>query len=437
MVPILEVNGLSKSYPHWGGELRRLASWFGFPLEPKSRRVVLDGVSFAIGAGESVGILGRNGAGKSTLLKIITGTLHPTCGSVRKSGSVSSILELGMGFQPELSGRDNAYQISGLMGRNRAEISAVIGSIADFADIGNAFDDPVRTYSSGMQARVAFAVATAFRPQLLIVDEALAVGDAYFQAKCYERIRLFQSEGMSVLLVSHSVADIVRNCDRAILLSEGKVKLDGHPRDVSNAYLDEIFSRTPSGNSSLPTVEKEQESGADLLPDRSSITCQLEGVYELRPSYRADEYRWGNRQATITDYYICSSSIDYPSSVESGDLVRFFFKCKFDSDFHNVVPGLLIKTLDGIFVYGTNSLLLNAGWKAVPVSEGEERVFEFSFPMSLNAGDYLISLGIAAGDQLENLVPLDRRYDSIVISVTRVVAFTGMVDLGAAMVVHD
>lgn len=426
---VLQVRGLGKSYFEWDSEWLRFGKWLGFPLSAQRETMVLEGVTFSVAKGESIGIVGKNGAGKSTLLKIITGTLSASRGWIAKQGSIASILELGMGFQPELSGRDNAYQIAGLMGRSRSEIDSVISDIAEFSGIGTAFDHPVRTYSSGMQARVAFSIATAFRPDLLIVDEALAVGDAFFQAKCYERIRRYQAEGMSVLLVSHSVADIVRNCDRAILLSGGKLKLDGHPRDVTNAYLDEIFGRGADGGEVDGFIVADTTTG---VADGDA----LRGRYEDRPFYRKEEYRWGSGEAIITDYLVVGPQGEYPASIECGDQLRFSFRCSFKRDFDNVVPGLMIKTLDGVFIYGTNSLILNDGWQRIPAEAGGEKVFEFSLPFSLNSGDYLVSLGVAAGDDLDGLSPLDRRYDSIIIASTRKSPFTGLVDLGAKLTVR-
>lgn len=428
-VDVLTVDGLGKSYSEWDSEWLRFGKWLGLPLSPQREVVVLDGITFSVAKGESIGIVGKNGAGKSTLLKIVAGTLVATQGEVIKCGRVASILELGMGFQPELSGRENAYQISGLMGRLRSEIDGAIDDIAEFADIGDAFDHPVRTYSSGMQARVAFSIATAFPPDLLIVDEALVVGDAFFQAKCFDRIKRYRAEGMAVLLVSHSVADIVRNCDRAILLSGGRLKMDGHPRDVTNAYLDELFGKQPEGGA----VSIDSPSKSSTLEPALDT---LRGVYEQRPFYRKEEYRWGNGQAVISDYVFASLTEEYPASVECGEQVRFAFRCLFKEAFDNVVPGLMVKTIDGVFMYGTNSLILNRGWQCISVQAGEERVFEFSLPFSLNAGDYLVSLGVAAGDSVETLVPLDRRYDSIILTSTRKTAFTGLVDLGADLVVH-
>ena len=199
----LHVQNLGKSYRQWGSEWRRVASWFLPFIRPREEHWVLKDVRFSVGPGEAVGIVGQNGAGKSTLLKLITGTTSPTQGQVQLRGSVAAILELGMGFNPDLTGRENAYHAAGLMGYSQADIKKAMPDIEAFAEVGEYFDQPVRTYSSGMQMRVTFSVATAFRPDLLIVDEALSVGDSYFQHKSFDRIREFQSQGCSLLIVSH------------------------------------------------------------------------------------------------------------------------------------------------------------------------------------------------------------------------------------------
>ncbi len=232
----LAVENLGKSYRKWDGEWRRIISWFFPSISSFQEGWVLRGVNFNINHGEAVGIVGQNGAGKSTLLKLITGTIQPTEGKVGINGRVSAILELGMGFNPDMTGRQNAKHSAGLMGYSPAEIDNVMPNIEDFAEIGDYFDQPVRTYSSGMQMRVAFSVATAFKPDLLIVDEALSVGDNYFQHKSFDRIRRFKEMGVSILFVTHSMADIRSLCDRAILLDSGRLLIDGLPDEVVDYY---------------------------------------------------------------------------------------------------------------------------------------------------------------------------------------------------------
>jgi lipopolysaccharide transport system ATP-binding protein len=234
--PVLQVSNLGKAYRQYDSELNRVASWFGFPTKPASEHWVLRGISFAVTSGEAVGIVGQNGAGKSTLLKLITGTQKPTQGDIAINGRVAAILELGMGFNPEFTGRQNAYHAAGLMGFQHSDIEGIMPEIEAFAEIGEYFDQPVNTYSSGMQMRVAFAVVTAFRPEILIVDEALSVGDTYFQHKSFNRIREFQKQGTTLLIVSHDPGAIQSLCDRAILLEGGVVIKDGNPEEVMDYY---------------------------------------------------------------------------------------------------------------------------------------------------------------------------------------------------------
>ena len=229
---ILEVHQLGKSYRQYKSELRRVLSWFGFNFSPVAENWVLKDISFSIRPGEAIGIVGQNGAGKSTLLKLITGTQFPSTGYVKVNGRIAAILELGMGFNQDLSGRQNVLHTAGLMGFSREAILERMPDIEEFAEIGTYFDEPVRTYSSGMQMRVAFAVATAFRPDILIVDEALSVGDVYFQHKSFNRIREFQKEGTTLLLVSHDHNSIRTVCNRAVLLEKGRLLKEGEPGEV-------------------------------------------------------------------------------------------------------------------------------------------------------------------------------------------------------------
>lgn len=235
-LPILELENIGKAYRNYGGEWRRILSWFGLNFQAPEQQWTLQNISFSITSGEAIGIVGQNGAGKSTLLKIITGTLKPTTGTMIFKGRIAAILELGMGFHPDLTGRQNTYHASGLMGYTKEQIDSVIDHIESFAEIGDYFDKPVRMYSSGMQMRVAFSVATAYRPEILIVDEALSVGDAYFQHKSFARIKEYKDQGTTLLLVSHDESAIQAVCDRAILLEKGKIIQDGNPEEVLNYY---------------------------------------------------------------------------------------------------------------------------------------------------------------------------------------------------------
>lgn len=421
----LHVDGVGKSYRVWGSEWLRVAAWFGIPARPREEHWILRNVSFSIGPGESVGVVGRNGAGKSTLLKLITGTTQPTEGQVHRRGRIAAILELGMGFNPDLTGRQNAYHSAGLMGYAQEQIEAAIPSIQEFAEIGEYFDEPVRTYSSGMQVRVAFAVATAFRPDILIVDEALSVGDAYFQAKCFKRIQEFKEQGATLILVSHAIGDIVKHCERAIFIKDGGVFADGPSREVSNLYLDELFGKRRNA--------KVLGGKVDARPSAATRALDLEAIdaYHLRPYYNKGEHRWGEGGARIIDFAITRDEEVFPTPLISGDVVDIVVKVQFDVDVDGVVPGLLIKTLEGIFLYGTNSFLSSKGHERLAGRAGEIVIYRFTVPLTLNAGHYLLSLGISSGDPLQELTPLDRRYDSILLDISNTMPFWGVVDMQA------
>ncbi|MFN3630626.1 MAG: ABC transporter ATP-binding protein [Casimicrobiaceae bacterium] len=423
----ISVRGVGKAYREYSSRWARVADWLLPGKQPRCReRWVLQDVSFEINPGESLGIVGANGAGKSTLLKLITGTTRPTRGEIQVRGRVAAMLELGMGFHPDFTGRQNVQMAGQILGYSAKELADVMDAILAFAEIGDYVDQPVRVYSSGMQMRLAFSVATAIRPDVLIVDEALSVGDAYFQAKCYQCIADFKAQGTSLLLVSHSAGDIVRHCERAILLKGGRVIADGPSREVTNQYLDELF-----GKPAAP------QSGAPEPPQVPEIFGMQRGedVFHTRPGYNKNEYRWGHGGAAIIDYHFEAGGEAYPSLIECGAETRFHFKVRFDADFDGVVPGFLIKTLDGLYVFGTNSILATHGRAHIAVKAGEERVFSFTMRLPLNTGHYLVSFGVSQGKSQDTLVPIARRYDALLVQLERRAPISGFVDLGA--VFHD
>ncbi|MGJ8525374.1 Vitamin B12 import ATP-binding protein BtuD [Halomonadaceae bacterium LMG 33818] len=427
---IIEVKNVGKAYKHYSSKWKRLLEKLSLNknADYHSKHWVLRHINFSVEPGESIGIVGVNGAGKSTLLKLLTGTTQPTEGSIHIHGRVAAILELGMGFDPEFSGRQNVLMSGLMMGFSREEMERLMPKIEEFADIGHYIDEPVRVYSSGMQMRLAFAVATSSRPDILIVDEALSVGDSRFQAKCYARIAEYKEQGTTLLLVSHSAGDVVRQCDRAIFLKDGAIEMDGPARDVTNLYMDELFGKSGTVNRDTEEDDSESESSSAQTATGMSIASSKD-VYDTRPGYRPEEYRWGQGGARIVDYRIECGGEEFPSTIEANEVVNFEVKVKFDYDFDSVVPGILIKALDGLFLYGTNSFLASDGKEHIAVSRDDVKVFRFSFPLDLNSGDYLLSFGISAGNPHAELTPLDRRYDSVILHVNKPMGFWGIVDL--------
>lgn len=365
----LQVHGLGKAYRRWGGELRRIASWFVSGIAPREENWVLKDVSFAIAPGEAVGIIGQNGAGKSTLLKLITGTTQPTAGQVLVHGRVAAILELGMGFNGDLTARENAYHSAGLMGYSWEEIDRAMPEIEAFAEIGSYFEQPMRTYSSGMQMRVAFSVATAFRPDLLIVDEALSVGDSYFQHKSFDRIRQFREQGVSIMFVSHSLSDVRTLCDRVILMEKGRVLKDGLPDEVVDYYNAMIAEKE---NAKL-TVEQRREKNGWLLTRSGSGEAQ---VADLRLLDEA-----GGAELAV---------------VNVGQRVELRLEVKVNQDLPRLVLGYMIRDKQGHIIWGTNT------WHTGQVIEapraGETILFRLPFTCTLGPGSYSVSPALVSTD---------------------------------------
>jgi len=250
--PTLVVEGIAKNYVTYRSELARFGTWVGIPARPLREFWALADVGFSLARGESVGVIGGNGAGKSTLLKLITGTVAPTRGRIEVAGSTAAILELGLNFNADLTGAENVQLYGGLLGMGPPEIAALEPSIRAFAEIGDAFDEPIRTYSTGMQARVAFGVVTAKRPDLLVVDEVLSVGDAYFQNKSFNRILQYRAAGTAIVFVTHGIEGVARICDRTIWLEGGTVVLDGPTSEVCDAYTRAVDERDRQAGASAP-----------------------------------------------------------------------------------------------------------------------------------------------------------------------------------------
>lgn len=360
----LAVSGLGKAYRRWGSEWARVLSWFGIPVSPAEEHWVLRGVSFSVGPGETVGIVGQNGAGKSTLLKLITGTAQPTEGNIVRSGRVAAILELGMGFNSDLTGRENAFHSAGLMGYSREQIEAVMPDIESFAEIGEYFDQPVRTYSSGMQMRVSFGVATAFRPDVLIVDEALSVGDSYFQHKSFRRIREFRDQGTTLLLVSHDASAIQAICDRAILLDAGRVLRDGQPEDVMDLYNALIAERE---NASL--VVRKHESGREQVVS-------------------------GTGEAVVSEIGLFGMASEPVEMIDVGQSVELRIKVRVNAAIDRLVLGYMIKDRLGQPVFGTNTHYTDQpvhGLKA-----GSELEYSIRFDADFGPGSYSVSTALVS-----------------------------------------
>jgi lipopolysaccharide transport system ATP-binding protein len=433
------VDHVSKGFKTYSTPGSRFKEWFlpGNHQNHKTKWVLQD-INFSVEQGEAVGIVGVNGAGKSTLLKIITGTTAATKGSVTVTGNVSALLELGLGFHPDFTGRQNVYMSGQLMGYSIEEINECMKDVEAFADIGNAIEEPVRTYSSGMAVRLAFAVATMKRPQILIVDEALAVGDLFFQAKCFARIKDFQEHGTTLLFVSHAASDMVRYCKRVIYLKNGHLFMDGEARDVTNAYLDDLFGKRRLSVSSLGKDNKSNDDSCKIEDKKdkfflanhiNNANWAKNDVYSTRPFYRKEEYRWGMGGAKILDYKILQDGEEYPTVLYTGKRLTLKYQVIFERDVMRPVYGILIKTHDGLNIYGTNSEISGSMMPdQICVKTGDMIEITFDFTNNLSAGAYLFSFGVTDMSMGSPGEPMDRRYDSVLMRVVNNNPITGIVD---------
>lgn len=393
----------------------------------------LQDVSFDVRPGETVGIIGRNGSGKSTLLQMICGTLSPTRGSVQTRGRVAALLELGSGFNPDFTGRENVYLNATVLGLSQQEIEARLADIIDFADIGSFIDQPVKTYSSGMVVRLAFAVQSQIEPDILIVDEALSVGDAKFQAKCFDRLKKLKERGTSILLVTHSSEQIVTHCTRAVLLNDGAMLEVGEPRRIVNRYLDLLFGRErkPAEPSDGMTAQLPAQAA---VPSKYPLS-QTEDLFAIHPGYNPHEYRWGDGSARVLDFFLAADDEPYPSAIETGQRIVLAVSVQFIAHMVRPILGVTIKTKEGVTVYGVNSETLGVDAFEALGQAGSVAIAEIAFGCQLAAGDYFVSLGLASR-QGADVVPHDRRYDAIHLHVSPDASFHGLVNLQAELRVN-
>ena len=337
-------------------------------------------VTFEVERGTTVGIVGPNGCGKSTLLQIISGTLEPTHGTVEHEGRVAALLELGAGFNPEFTGLENVYMNAALMGLARRETDALVPDIKRFAEIGDFINQPVKTYSSGMYVRLAFAIAASVEPDILVIDEALAVGDAVFQHRCLRRIREMQERGATVLLVSHDAAAVRALSSRAILLNAGRVVADGKPPDVLNRYQKIIMEREEAYEASRPAAATDEEEAART---------------EVRAPLRYN-YRHGDGSAEVLSAELFDSMRRTVGVVETGEQLTARVRVLFKREVEEPVLGFLIRNRHGVHAYGTNTKEQRVEFGRV--GEGEVLEVSFLFDCWLGIDDYSISFAVHSSD---------------------------------------
>ena len=384
----IRVDDVSKLYKLYDKPSDRLKESLGLTRKKLYKEhYALHNVSFDVKRGETVGIIGTNGSGKSTILKIITGVLNPSGGHVEIDGRISALLELGAGFNMEYTGIENIYLNGTMIGFSREEIDAKMQDILDFADIGDFVHQPVKTYSSGMFVRLAFAVAINIDPEILIVDEALSVGDVFFQAKCYKKFEDFKKMGKTILFVSHDLGSISKYCDRVVLLNRGKKLAEGTPKEMVSMYKRIMVNQDKAEEIAAHQMDMsslEEEDEKEIK--EAACEGQWKNHYNLNPD--VDEY--GNGAAEIEDFAIIDENGNYTNAIVKGTRFRLKSKVKFKQDVHDPIFTYTFKNIQGVAITGTNTMSEKTD---VPLAkEGETYVATFEQDMFLQGGEYLLSM---------------------------------------------
>jgi lipopolysaccharide transport system ATP-binding protein len=402
MIAAHDVGKMYRLYQHPQDRLKEQLFW-RFGRHYGHEFWALHDISLEVRKGETVGIIGRNGSGKSTLLQVIAGTIAPTTGLVQVKGRVAALLELGSGFNLEFTGRENVFLNGSILGISYEEMEARFEQIRAYADIGDFIDQPVKLYSSGMVVRLAFAVATSVEPDVLIIDEALAVGDARFQLACYETLQKMLQRGVTLLFVSHDGNAIKQLCQRAIVLENGAQVFEGKPNDALNFYSELLFPGKTRANSTGHAIN---------LPLSSRKQTEFAHV---GPETRTNEYRYGTHKGQITFATLLGEAGEPSLVVESGEKTIMRFLAEIHEDIDKPILAMTIKNHKGVEVYGTNTLYQDVFVR--PLKAGERIIVEFYQDMALMAGTYFFSLGFV--ELVDNdLKPIDRRYDVMEFKIT-------------------
>lgn len=370
-------------------------------------------INLEIPKGETTGIIGQNGSGKSTLLQIIAGTLTPTTGEVWVNGRVSALLELGSGFNPEFTGRQNVFFNGQILGLSKEQIEAKFDDIAAFAEIGDFIEHPVKTYSSGMVVRLAFAVIANTEPSILIVDEALAVGDARFQARCMKRIREMKEQGVTILFVSHDSSSVKMLCKTAVLMNHGRVLEIGKPKEVVNHYI------------ALLSTEKTENYNSSVSDKENEVIRQNESHdnFVVEEPQRKALHRHGNQLAIINSVTITDLDNQEISKVETGSIFQIVVCLQAKGELSDLVVGISLRNLMGLVIYGTNTYLMNV--KLPKLTAGQKLTVSFQLPCHLNKGVYTLTVGVHS----EEGISYDWIDELVVFEVNNTIYCEGIIDL--------
>lgn len=422
----ISVEHVDKMYKLYDKPSDRFKEALGLTRKKKYREhYALHDVNFQVKKGETVGIIGTNGSGKSTILKIITGVLNPTAGEVKVNGRISALLELGAGFNMEYTGIENVYLNGTMIGFSREEIDAKLESILEFADIGDFVNQPVKTYSSGMFVRLAFAVAINIDPEILIVDEALSVGDVFFQAKCYHKFEEFKKLGKTILFVSHDLGSIGKYCDRVVLLNQGVKLNEGQPKEMIDIYKKLLVNQ-------YTEAEESAEENAEKTAVEQMEHTEQEKMWKDATSSNPDIIEYGNGMAQIIDYGITDKDGNMTNAIEKGSDFSIMFKVKFNEKVAEPIFAITIKDLKGTEITGTNTMFESIATGVA--NPGDIKSVKFTQNMNLQGGDYLVSLG-CTGYKSGEFTVYHRLYDVFNITVVSQKNTVGYYDMNSEIIV--
>lgn len=420
----IQVKGLEKAYKLYDKPSDRLKEALGFGRKKRYKEhYALKGVDMTIYQGETVGIIGTNGSGKSTILKIITGVLNPTGGSVHVSGRISALLELGAGFNMEYNGIENIYLNGTMIGFSKKEIDAKMDDILNFADIGDYVHQPVKTYSSGMFVRLAFAVAINIEPEILIVDEALSVGDVFFQAKCYHKFEEFKEMGKTIVFVSHDLSSISKYCDRVVLLNQGVKLGEGSPKEMIDAYKQVLVGQY------VPAADDQS-----LLSDKEITAAAAAAAGTVKGEVNPELLEYGTKDAMITGYKITDDMGRETSALLKGKECTITMQVHFEHDIEAPIFAFTIKNIKGVEITGTNTMVEKAFLS--PVRAGSDMEITFTQKIDLQGGEYLLSFGVT-GFEKEEFQVYHRLYDVMNMTVISDKDTVGYYDMNSRVVVKE
>ena len=420
----IQVKGLEKAYKLYDKPSDRLKEALGFGRKKRYKEhYALKGVDMTIYQGETVGIIGTNGSGKSTILKIITGVLNPTGGSVHVNGRISALLELGAGFNMEYNGIENIYLNGTMIGFSKKEIDAKMDDILNFADIGDYVHQPVKTYSSGMFVRLAFAVAINIEPEILIVDEAVSVGDVFFQAKCYHKFEEFKEMGKTIVFVSHDLSSISKYCDRVVLLNQGVKLGEGSPKEMIDAYKQVLVGQY------VPAADDHS-----LLSDKEITAAAAAAAGTVKGEVNPELLEYGTKDAMITGYKITDDMGRETSALLKGKECTITMQVHFEHDIEAPIFAFTIKNIKGVEITGTNTMVEKAFLS--PVRAGSDMEITFTQKIDLQGGEYLLSFGVT-GFEKEEFQVYHRLYDVINMTVISDKDTVGYYDMNSRVVVKE